>query len=100
MAKYDTVYTPDTFTDGTNQVVHDTDLNKMSNGIKKAQETANQVGNDLEDLKAAIPVVPSNLGAFNDDVGYATKKELETLSVIVENGSITPKKLLFCKRLA
>lgn len=100
MAKYDTVYTPDTFTDGTNQVVHDTDLNKMSNGIKKAQETANQVGNDLEDLKAAIPVVPSNLGAFNDDVGYATKKELETLSVIVENGSITPEKTSFLQKVS
>ena len=98
MAKYNDIYTPDTLRTGT--TVFESHLKKIGKGIARATEIACEVGNALEDVKSAIPVVPSNIGAFQNDVGYATKKDLEEVSLNVTDGSITPEKTSFLQKVS
>lgn len=77
---YNETYTPDVFADNTDQVIHDRHLNKIEEGIKKAYELINQLGQELEALKDVTQVVPTNVSAFTNDVGYVAKDTTELVN--------------------
>lgn len=71
--EYTEAYIPDTFKNDTNQVIQDSHLNKIGKGIEQAFNLINQLGQELNDLKQVVQVVPTEISAFNNDAKYVTQ---------------------------